>query len=172
MAPIGGVGIELWTMQDGITFDNILLAHDVRVASDLAAKTFSVRQARDAELATTTTASLKRAPGQLGALKYFMEYTYYGAREQPLVAVLSAILALMPFFLLRRLRANREVAEPAAAEPTNLSEAEADAEAEAEREAAAKAAKAAAEVEDEAEEPAAEEPKRRSSPRKRTPRAT
>merc|ERR1712138_259577 len=49
MAPIGGIGIELWTMQDGILFDNILLAHEASVASSLATKTFVARKAVEAE---------------------------------------------------------------------------------------------------------------------------
>jgi calnexin len=38
VAPIGGVGIELWTLQDGILFDNILITTDPAVAADAAAK--------------------------------------------------------------------------------------------------------------------------------------
>merc|ERR1719498_564394 len=36
MTPIGGIVIELWTMQDGILFDNILIASEPAVASGLA----------------------------------------------------------------------------------------------------------------------------------------
>jgi calnexin len=42
MAPIGGIGIELWTMNDGALFDNIVIGHDVEVASK-AAETFTAR---------------------------------------------------------------------------------------------------------------------------------
>jgi calnexin len=33
--PIAAVGIEIWTMQDGILFDNILIAQDEKVASSI-----------------------------------------------------------------------------------------------------------------------------------------
>ena len=47
MSPIGGVGIELWTLQNGILFDNILLCSDAATASRLAAKTFLPRKAAE-----------------------------------------------------------------------------------------------------------------------------
>uniref|UniRef100_A0A7S2N6G5 Calnexin n=1 Tax=Haptolina brevifila TaxID=156173 RepID=A0A7S2N6G5_9EUKA len=44
MAPIGGIGIELWTLQSGILFDNILLCSDPATAQALAVKTFLPRK--------------------------------------------------------------------------------------------------------------------------------
>jgi len=44
MAPIGGIGIELWTMQDGALFDNLVIASDPAVAEE-AAKAFEAREA-------------------------------------------------------------------------------------------------------------------------------
>lgn len=43
MAPIGGIGIELWTMQAGALFDNIVIGHDAKVAS-AAAEAFLERE--------------------------------------------------------------------------------------------------------------------------------
>jgi calnexin len=37
---IGGVAIEIWTMNDGIAFDNIFIGYDANVASDLADRTW------------------------------------------------------------------------------------------------------------------------------------
>ncbi len=34
LEPIAAIGIEIWTMQDGILFDNILVAHDEAVAAE------------------------------------------------------------------------------------------------------------------------------------------
>jgi len=42
MAPIGGIGIELWTMQDGALFDNILISTDPAPAK-VAAEAFAAR---------------------------------------------------------------------------------------------------------------------------------
>jgi len=44
MTPIGGIGIELWTMQEGALFDNILVANDPATAAK-AAETFTARVA-------------------------------------------------------------------------------------------------------------------------------
>ncbi|KAL6885623.1 hypothetical protein ACP4OV_010402 [Aristida adscensionis] len=38
--PIGAIGIEIWTMQDGILFDNILIANDEKVATSILHKTW------------------------------------------------------------------------------------------------------------------------------------
>jgi calnexin len=38
--PIAAVGIEIWTMQDGILFDNILIADDEKVANSILEKTW------------------------------------------------------------------------------------------------------------------------------------
>lgn len=42
-APIGGVGFELWTMDDGILFDNIFIGRDPKEAERFAAETFRVK---------------------------------------------------------------------------------------------------------------------------------
>ncbi|KAG2565949.1 hypothetical protein PVAP13_7NG154100 [Panicum virgatum] len=38
--PIAAIGIEIWTMQDGILFDNILIADDEKVATSILEKTW------------------------------------------------------------------------------------------------------------------------------------
>jgi calnexin len=38
--PIAAIGIEIWTMQDGILFDNILIADDEKVANSILEKTW------------------------------------------------------------------------------------------------------------------------------------
>merc|ERR1712046_497693 len=55
MSPIGGIGIELWTMQNGILFDNILISADEGAATALSEATFKRRQA--AESASKASAS-------------------------------------------------------------------------------------------------------------------
>jgi calnexin len=67
MAPIGGIGIELWTMQDGILFDNVLLASDPAVAKAVAAKTFDVRKAAEAAEAFAAEPSNAAAAAEAGA---------------------------------------------------------------------------------------------------------
>ena len=43
MTPIGGIGIELWTMSDGIYFDNILITDNLGLADLLARETFDLK---------------------------------------------------------------------------------------------------------------------------------
>jgi len=45
--PMGAIGFELWTMSDGIKFDNILIGHDAGAAKDFAEQTFSIKQAAE-----------------------------------------------------------------------------------------------------------------------------
>ncbi len=43
----GGVAIEIWTMMDGIAFDNIFVGYDPKVASELADSTWKVKHTRE-----------------------------------------------------------------------------------------------------------------------------
>merc|ERR1711997_616898 len=43
MTPIGGIGIELWTMSDAIYFDNILIANSLGLADSLARETYDLK---------------------------------------------------------------------------------------------------------------------------------
>ena len=49
--PVAAIGIEIWTMQDGILFDNILIASDEKVAESYREKTwkpkFEVEKAKE-----------------------------------------------------------------------------------------------------------------------------
>ncbi|XP_014091866.3 calnexin isoform X2 [Bactrocera oleae] len=44
MTPISAVGLELWSMSDSILFDNLIVADDVELARDFAAKTFDIKR--------------------------------------------------------------------------------------------------------------------------------
>eukprot|EP00252_Welwitschia_mirabilis_P025111 TRINITY_DN771_c0_g1_i1.p1 TRINITY_DN771_c0_g1~~TRINITY_DN771_c0_g1_i1.p1 ORF type:complete len:541 (-),score=124.75 TRINITY_DN771_c0_g1_i1:502-2124(-) len=43
LEPIAAVGIEIWTMQDGILFDNILITRDEKLAEEYRLKTWKVK---------------------------------------------------------------------------------------------------------------------------------
>ncbi|GBG84059.1 hypothetical protein CBR_g37934 [Chara braunii] len=47
--PIAAVGIEVWTMSDGILFDNIMIGHDVDVAKEIREKTWNVKHLKEKE---------------------------------------------------------------------------------------------------------------------------
>merc|ERR1719315_530084 len=48
MTPIGGVGLELWSMSDDLYFDNLLLTDNVALADAFARETFDLKRAADA----------------------------------------------------------------------------------------------------------------------------
>jgi calnexin len=100
MAPIGGIGIELWTMQDGILFDNILLTHDAAVASDLAGRTHALRKAgMDAKRKAEERSSLEYGEGPIAKMRYYMMRGVYYAQDNPLVVGLSLCLGIIPLLL-------------------------------------------------------------------------
>ena len=47
LKPIGGVGIELWTMTEDILFDNLYIGHSVEDAATLAAESWEVKHAQE-----------------------------------------------------------------------------------------------------------------------------
>ena len=100
MAPIGGIGIELWTMQDGILFDNILIADSASVASDLAAKTFVVRKAAETAAKKTVGRDMSKEDGFLGTVKYYAKQAYYFTIDNMLLVGGSLCLGLIPLILL------------------------------------------------------------------------
>ena len=99
VAPIGGVGIELWTMQDGILFDNILIAADPEVAASAAAQTFELRL----EAAKAAERDVERQPGVMGLLQYAATTAIYFVEDNamPVAVAVVAVLLSLAFFLCR-----------------------------------------------------------------------
>jgi calnexin len=59
VAPIGGVAVEIWTMQGGIHFDNIYIGNDIGAAAQWAMESFGKEQ--DEEAASAKAAARKAA---------------------------------------------------------------------------------------------------------------
>lgn len=49
LEPIAAIGIEIWTMQDGILFDNILITHDEKVAEEYRKNTWKAKFSNEKE---------------------------------------------------------------------------------------------------------------------------
>jgi len=49
-SPMAGIGIELWSMDAGITFDNFFISNDIESASEFAHQTFDPKAALEAEV--------------------------------------------------------------------------------------------------------------------------
>merc|ERR1719498_1616544 len=60
VAPIGGVAVEIWTMQSGIHFDNIYIGNDIDAAAEWARLSFGEEQKKEAA-AKKAAAAAKRA---------------------------------------------------------------------------------------------------------------
>jgi len=175
MAPIGGIGIELWTMQNGILFDNILLTDDPAVASALAAKSFVPRKAGEDAAKKDESRKVEKGEGLLGSIKYYGLQAFYYAQDNAMLVGGSICIGLIPLILLccmggkKKQEEDEEPTVPPAASassaaPAAAASASTPAEEEEEEE---------AEEEDEAEgdeepAPAAESKK----PKKRTPKAS
>jgi len=101
MAPIGGIGIELWTMQDGILFDNILIATDPAVADAVAKDTFVKRKELEKTLKTASdkAQSLEDDGTYLTKAKNAALRSYYWVQDNTLIALGSLFLGLVPLIL-------------------------------------------------------------------------
>lgn len=44
MMPIGAIGLELWSMSDGIVFDNIIITDQVSVAEQFSEDSFALKK--------------------------------------------------------------------------------------------------------------------------------
>ncbi len=66
LEPIAAIGIEIWTMQDGILFDNVLVSHDEAVATEYREKTWKPKF--DAEKEKEAAEVKLDDPGKLSAL--------------------------------------------------------------------------------------------------------
>ena len=97
-----GLGIELWTMQDGILFDNILIANDASVASTLAAKTFVPRRAAEDVVKKASVREAELSGGDdsfLGKVKVTAKSAMYYAQDNPAIVGGSLCLGLLPIIL-------------------------------------------------------------------------
>jgi len=99
MAPIGGIGIELWTMQNGILFDNILVSTDPSVAESLAAGTFVKR--KEAEKASKRAAAreVPKGEGFFGKIRENGTKLGYFVLDNILKIMLTLCLGLVPVLL-------------------------------------------------------------------------
>jgi len=100
LEPIGAIGIELWTMKDGIMFDNILITNDQDVADEFTSATWSKKSADEQTIADAETS--KHAPSLTQtlntAITSFLDYV--SDTQNLMVVVGSALVAVIIPFLL------------------------------------------------------------------------
>lgn len=96
---IVGLGFELWTMTNWISFDNILITRDRQVADDFAEKTFYVKHAREQALNEKVQARIRAQtePDLLEELTNLLDDVFQRSSEDPLLlCALIAFAALIP----------------------------------------------------------------------------
>ena len=113
MAPIGGIGIELWTMQSGILFDNIVLAGSADVAAAIATSAFEPRAA--AEKASKQQAAQKDG-GVMAKLKFYAGTALDWCLENAMLVGATLCLGVLPPLLFCCLGGKKKEEEEAPAE--------------------------------------------------------
>jgi hypothetical protein len=94
--PIAGVGIEIWTMNDGIMFDNIMLTTDKAVADAYADDTFAVKFAEEKRLAREEDAAAATADDSFVARAMALLDDAITSLKNPVVAGTAALALLIP----------------------------------------------------------------------------
>ena len=115
MAPIGGIGIELWTMQSGILFDNIVLAGSADVAAAIAASAFEPRAA--AEKASKQQAAQKDG-GVMAKLKFYAGTALDWCLENAMLVGATLCLGVLPLLLFCCLGGKKKEEEAPAEQPS------------------------------------------------------
>jgi len=80
--PIAAIGIEIWTMQDGILFDNILITRDEKVAEEYRAKTWKGKFSIEKEKQKLEDAD-DSLPGELSGFQKKFFYVLYTIANIP-----------------------------------------------------------------------------------------
>ncbi|KAL9243353.1 hypothetical protein vseg_017249 [Gypsophila vaccaria] len=93
--PIAAVGIEIWTMQDGILFDNILIAGDEKTAESYRATQWKPKFNAEKEKQKAEEAAAKSAEGLSGIKKSVFDLLYKVADVPFLEAYKSKLYELI-----------------------------------------------------------------------------
>jgi len=112
LSPIAGVGFELWTMQDGIQFDNIFVGRDAKSAHAWAQQTFVVKSNAENE-AKKSEEKLKKKEkiesqlqnGFMGKLEAYSEIAGDFISEHPIpvfCTIVALLVGMVVFFEYRR----------------------------------------------------------------------
>mmetsp|Transcript_21442 Transcript_21442/g.49989 ORF Transcript_21442/g.49989 Transcript_21442/m.49989 type:complete len:603 (-) Transcript_21442:629-2437(-) len=119
LGQIGAVGFELWTMDEGTLFDNILIAQSLEVAMDFSDKTWKVRHEVELAAAKEKAGKSDAAPAGDSIVNKFVFYARKAADlvvEKPVPSGVSLFVLVFSLLLLCCMPTTRKSAPPAAAE--------------------------------------------------------
>lgn len=108
LAPIGGVGLEIWTMTEDILFDNIYVGHSIADAKKLAQETFDIKakieeaesKAKEAVLDEVAPVTWKEDP--VTFIRTQVIQFFEVAKEDPILAIktqFNTAIAILAAFL-------------------------------------------------------------------------
>lgn len=86
LEPIGAIGIEIWTMQDGLLFDNVLVTRDVNLAKEYRDKEWKVKFDAETEQQKKEELADARNSGYLGKVQEVVFKSLYSVAEVPVLA--------------------------------------------------------------------------------------
>jgi calnexin len=87
LTPLGGVGIELWTMTEDILFDNLYIGHDEKQAADFAKETFAIKRPIELEAEGISEDDDDAPDGLVDKLRLKADQFIALAQEDPVSAV-------------------------------------------------------------------------------------
>lgn len=106
IAPIGAIGLELWTMQDGFLFDNVIISQDETAAKDFAQQTWEKRFALEDSNEKKAAAEKKKKmldasyeDSFMGKVKYAWGTFTNFIEDNPLLCAGTITLGLIPIVL-------------------------------------------------------------------------
>jgi calnexin len=97
---IDGIGFDLWTMNDGIVFDNIIVTTDKAIADKFGAAGFSPRAREETRVVTARKAALEKDSFEFDSISKVANSALKYMAENPIVAaaVVVSTIGLMTVF--------------------------------------------------------------------------
>eukprot|EP01120_Amphizonella_sp_Union-15-10_P001547 TRINITY_DN11704_c0_g1_i1.p1 TRINITY_DN11704_c0_g1~~TRINITY_DN11704_c0_g1_i1.p1 ORF type:complete len:557 (+),score=138.51 TRINITY_DN11704_c0_g1_i1:95-1672(+) len=106
--PMGALGFEIWTMTDGIAFDNIIITRDKSVADEFAEKTWRPKYEEEKRQDEIERKKSEAEEGFLSQVtRTFENAVNYLSNQNPLILGTSALLGILPFILICLRRGTR-----------------------------------------------------------------
>jgi len=94
-APIGALGIEIWTMQSGILFDNFIITYDKKISDTFALETWKVKRAEEIRLKELNEPKESVFESSLKQINGVVEAGIIYARDEKIYQLLLVVLLLV-----------------------------------------------------------------------------
>jgi len=101
-APMGAIGIEIWTMQGGILYDNIIVPYDKNIADNFAENTWKLKKVEEQKLKELNEPKESMIESAMKPLAAMIEKIYiYAGDKNNLPVVIGSLIAglLVPILM-------------------------------------------------------------------------